>query len=340
MEKRCVYTTLFGDYELINEQEVAKESDIDFLCYTDNPDLQSDTWKILYTEPIFPLDPIRNSRFVKICTHRYLPDYDSSLYIDNSVKLLVKPEIIFNDLLYPEVSFVLMKHSFRDTVLDEFNEVNRLKYEFLDRLLEQLNDYNLVYPNILMKKPYWTGFLIRRHNNSLLNKAMEDWFFQILRYSRRDQLSLNYIVENYNLNVSSLDMDNHLSIYHKWPTSNRLKLNIVPDTGIKGVYPSALDLSKETLEVNRHQKMIESQLLLFNQKILSLTTQLAERDQTIQSLTTQLAERDQTIQSLTTQLAERDQTIQSLNYVIQTYEMSNSWKITRPLRQLGKFLKK
>ena len=319
MEKRCVYTTLFGDYELINEQEVAKESNIDFLCFTDNPDLQSETWKIIYSEPIFPLDPIRNSRFVKICPHRYLPDYDSSLYIDNSVKLLVKPETIFNDLLYPEVDFVLMKHSFRDTVLDEFNEVNQLKFEFIDRIIEQLNDYKSISPDILNQKPYWGGFLLRKHNVPLIAKAMEDWLFQILRYSRRDQLSLNYIIDKYNLNISSLDMDNHLSIYHKWPTSNRLKLNIVPDTGIKGVYPSALDLSKETLEVNRHQKMIESQLLLFNQKILSLTTQLAQRDQTIQSLTIQLAQRDQTIQS---------------------YELSNSWKITRPLRQLGKFLKK
>ncbi|HPG20586.1 MAG TPA: DUF616 domain-containing protein, partial [Flexilinea sp.] len=197
MEKRCVYTTLFGDYELINEQGVAKESEIDFLCFTDNPDLKSKTWKIIYTEPIFPLDSTRNSRSVKICPHRHLPDYDLSLYIDNSVKLLVKPETIFNDLLNPEVDFALMKHSFRKTVLDEFIEVNYLRFEFIDRIVEQLNDYKALSPHILNQKPYWTGFLLRRHNVPLIAKAMEDWLFQILRYSRRDQLSLNYIIDKY-----------------------------------------------------------------------------------------------------------------------------------------------
>lgn len=319
MEKRCVYTTLFGGYELINEQEVAKESKIDFICFTDNPDLQSETWKIIYTEPIFPLDPARSSRFVKICPHRYLPDYDSSLYIDNSVELLAKPEIIFNDLFSQGFDFALMKHSFRETVLDEFNEVNLLQLEFIDRIIEQLNDYKTISPQILGQKPFWGGFLLRRDNVPIIIKAMEDWFFQVLRYSRRDQLSINYIIDKYNLNINSLDMDNHLSIYHKWPTSNRLISNTVPETSIMGKYPKALDLSKETLEVNQHQKMIESQLLSFNRDILSLKAQLAERDQTIQSLYTQLAERDQTIQS---------------------YEMSNSWKITRPFRQIRNYWKK
>jgi redox-sensitive bicupin YhaK (pirin superfamily) len=42
----CVYTTLVGGYEELNEQPIAQSSSIPFICLTDDPALTSNTWQI------------------------------------------------------------------------------------------------------------------------------------------------------------------------------------------------------------------------------------------------------------------------------------------------------
>ena len=217
----CVYTVLLGNYEELNEQEVMKDSGIDFICFTDNRNITSNTWTIRYIEPELPYDFTRSSRVLKICPHRLLKNYKISLYIDNSVKLLTIPEYIFEELYTDNDLFVCMNHSFRNTVLDEFEEVANLKFEFQNILIKQLNIYQQLAPSIFNEKPYWTGFLIRQHNHEHVVKCMETWLSQIMRYSRRDQLSLNYVKNKCGLKIRSWDIDNHESKYHVWPSAIR-----------------------------------------------------------------------------------------------------------------------
>src|SRR5665647_394091 len=83
----CVFTTLIGQYEQLNEQPVAAQSGIPFLCLTDDPDLRSESWQIRPVSPVFGMDPIRSQRDFKLRPHLHLPDFDASIYIDNSVLL-------------------------------------------------------------------------------------------------------------------------------------------------------------------------------------------------------------------------------------------------------------
>src|SRR6476646_8184158 len=122
-QRFCVYTALFGNYETLNEQPVASDSSVDFICFTDNRQQLSSSWKMVYLDPILPMDFARSSRLYKICPHRFLKDYETSLYIDNSVILKLTPEKIFDDLMNTEAHLVCINHSYRDTVLDEFYEV-------------------------------------------------------------------------------------------------------------------------------------------------------------------------------------------------------------------------
>src|SRR5688572_10939275 len=56
----CVYTTLIGGYEPLNEQPVAASSRVPFVCLTDDPNLASDTWQIRHVTPLFGMDPVRS----------------------------------------------------------------------------------------------------------------------------------------------------------------------------------------------------------------------------------------------------------------------------------------
>jgi glycosyltransferase involved in cell wall biosynthesis len=81
--------------------------------------------------------------------------------------------------------------------------------------------------------------------------------------------------------------------------------------------------------------------------IADLTAQVAEKEQSIQYLTTQVAEKEQSIQYLTTQVADMEALIsQTQNKLRATeeevlkYALSKSWRITQPLREIAKFLRR
>ena len=80
-QRACVYTCLIGRYEVLNEQPVAAQSKIPFLCLTDDAALQSSTWRTIKMDPVFTMDPVRSQRTLKLLPHRFLPDFDISLYM-------------------------------------------------------------------------------------------------------------------------------------------------------------------------------------------------------------------------------------------------------------------
>jgi hypothetical protein len=212
----CVYTVLTGGYEKLNEQPVAHESAIPFVCFTDEPDLVSDTWQFRPLAAVFAADHSRNQRAYKLCPHRHLPEFDRSLYIDNTVLLKVAPEQIFaaTDL---SSGMCLPEHSFRETVLDEFLAVVDDGLDDPGRIFEQLNHYSIEAPEILSAKPLWSAIMLRNHRNPRVVEAMEIWLAHVYRYARRDQLSSRLAFSMAGLQPGVMCIDNYQSWFHSWP---------------------------------------------------------------------------------------------------------------------------
>lgn len=223
--KCCVYTALLGGYERLNEQPVADRSHLPFICLTDDASLQSTSWECREVTPLFPQDPIRSQRDLKIRPHVHLPGYDCSIYIDNSVILKEPPERLL-ELMGADSGFMIPKHSYRQTVLDEFLEVARLGFDDPTRIFEQLNHYTLDFPEILQERPWWSAILVRDHRSPQVRAMLEMWCSHVMRYSRRDQLSVNVAFRQANLQPTAWSVDNLESDLHRWPCSidrNRLR---------------------------------------------------------------------------------------------------------------------
>lgn len=216
-QRACVYTSMLGGYEKLNEQPIASRSSVPFLCLTDDPAITSDTWKTIVIEPCFPLDPVRSQRMLKLLPHRFLPDYDISLYIDNTVILKEPPELLLERYLPPGIQVALPTHSYRETVLSEFAEVGRLGLDDPVRMSEQLNHYSASSPAALLQRPYWSAIQFRRHHDEGVRCAFELWCAHVLRYSRRDQLSANVAFEQSRLSPDRIEIDNYESWFHTWP---------------------------------------------------------------------------------------------------------------------------
>jgi hypothetical protein len=212
----CVYTALTGNYEALNEQPAAAGSNIDFICFTDDVSLKSTTWKVIKIDPMFADDPVRSQRVVKLSPHEYCADYDVSLYIDNSVILSVKPEDIF-ERYNAHWDFLMPAHSFRKCILDEFRAVKELSLADPKRINEQLAYYIDKNPSCLKEQPYWSAIQIRRHSSPLVRNAMRIWLAHVLRFSRRDQLSANFVFGQAGVVPHRLNINNFSSWFHAWP---------------------------------------------------------------------------------------------------------------------------
>ena len=193
MEKKnniAVYTAIFGDYDklIIPEKEI---EGCDFYCFTDNKKLQSDFYKIIQVEGEFS-DPTRNARKIKILSHKYLPEYEYTLWIDANIcfrEFDVKK--MFNNFLANH-DIAIHKHNVRDCVYNEFSYCTEIEIDSPAIMANQIVRYiKEDYPinNGLVE----TGVLFRRNTKSI-KKINEDWWNEIKNGSKRDQLSICYVI--------------------------------------------------------------------------------------------------------------------------------------------------
>jgi hypothetical protein len=184
----CVYTTLIGRYEKLKEQPMARESPLPFIWLTDDPDVTSETWRVVRVRPLFAHDSVRSQRMLKLLPHRHLGNFELSLYIDNSVVLSAPPEKIFAEY-FSDVGLVLPAHSFRERVRDEFVEVSAERLDDPELVAEQLANYESSDPNVLNERLYWSAVMLRNHGDAKVREVLKVWAMHVLRFSRRDQLS-------------------------------------------------------------------------------------------------------------------------------------------------------
>jgi hypothetical protein len=228
-KRLVVYTCLFGRYEPLNEQPIAKSSKVDFVCLTDREDLTSETWEIRKIETL-GLDGARESRRPKLLPELFFPDYEASIYIDNSVVLTVEPERIATELLTPSsTGFVCFRHPDRDCIYEEAEVICQGAVDDEVRVREQMDFY------LSKGHPAHAGliagtFLLRRHGSPVPRQFGEQWFAHVLRFSKRDQLSFNYLSRRCGLPYDVIDRELNTNEFFHWPViSRRLPYNFDPD---------------------------------------------------------------------------------------------------------------
>lgn len=263
--RRAVYTALFGGYEQLQEQPAAAASTVPFICFTDDAALTSDSWDVRVTSPTFARDTVRSARVVKIRGHSDLLSFDETIWLDNRVALTSTPDDLLDDFL-ADADIALFEHSFRDTVLDEFSAVADGGYDDPARVYEQLIHYAETDPGVLDEKPLWTGLIARRHTPGV-REAMTTWADHVMRYSRRDQLSVSVALRDHAVTVDRRTSDNRRSRWHSWPP-------VSPDLGRRSDSPG-MNFQNSILAPLATLRQLDSVALA---RAAELETELVERD--------------------------------------------------------------
>jgi len=204
-KKGVIYTCIIGNYDQLNNHSYIS-SERDYFCFTDNLSIKNKnnaTWGI---KPLAfdKMDNIRNNRWHKLHPHILFPEYERSIYVDGDANFL--SDKIFDDFdasIKVSKKISLGMHSSRNCIYDELEaclkfgkddpEVMKAQIELIrkDGFPEKfgLFEHHIIY---------------REHHDKAVIKIMEDWWWWVENYSRRDQLSLMYVLWKNNFMVLPL----------------------------------------------------------------------------------------------------------------------------------------
>ena len=210
--KIVVYTAIFGEYDFLNEPEYIHKG-VDFICFSDQ-NFKSNIWEVKKSIPLYK-DNTRTARKYKILPHRFLSNYDVSIWLDGNK--IIKGNVL-NYLNYlGKNKLALYDHMLcfdkRNCIYQEANAIFSLGNEsgksFKDDPLiikKQMEKYlSKGYP--IDNGLAFTCGIIRKHNDKEVVKVMEDWWHELKYGSKRDHLSFNYVAWKNNFAFNYLPGD-------------------------------------------------------------------------------------------------------------------------------------
>ncbi|GGK95274.1 hypothetical protein GCM10007382_14350 [Salinibacterium xinjiangense] len=304
-----MYCALIGGYEQLLEQPAALESSIPFICLTDDPTLTSETWDVRLIQPEFPLDRVRSARVLKIRGHELLDEFQETLWLDNTVAFIGDPGELLDEWLV-SADLAVPRHSFRENVSAEFAEVVTLKLDDPARIFEQWGHYMVVAPLVLASEVLWTGMLARR-STVAVRETMAVWLDHVLRYSRRDQLSVGIALATARHEINIVAIENSASRWHEWPRSRGRNI-------LAGERVAQNPLEVLTLELEQAYRDLDA-------ASIELVDIVKKRESRILECELSILDRESSIRELE---ASTRESVAALNATL----ASGSWRITAPYR--------
>lgn len=221
--KKVVYTCITGDYDNLIEPTFITP-DFDYVCFTDNLEIVSNVWDIRpLPKEASNLSQVKKQRYVKINTHKVLPEYDLSVWVDGSVTVKGDINVLLSSTLDDSCSVYVPKHPARKCIYAEAKAVVSMKKDISENVNPQMDryreegfptDYGLLQSNIM----------IRKHNEPDCIKLMETWSDELIKGSHRDQLSFNYCCwKNKDVRIKYLDKYIYKSKWFNWNTIHKKK---------------------------------------------------------------------------------------------------------------------
>lgn len=198
-----IYTAISGNYDDLKDPNYIDEN-CDYICFTDNPKIKSNIWNVR-PFPKNTLDSVRKCRNLKILPHRYLKEYKYSIWMDGNIEINGKLDPLISRY-FRELSKELLtfKHPSRDCIYDEAEACITMKTDNAKTISKQIEKYyNEGFPkkNGLVE----SNVIFREHNSPKVIQVMEDWWKEVESYSRRDQLSFNYVAWKHGFKYDELD---------------------------------------------------------------------------------------------------------------------------------------
>ena len=190
-KKTVVYTAIFGGKDeapkLINK-EGFDSSNVDFVCFTDNPQLTSDDYKVVVMERRYS-DVTKNARNIKVNGFDGVKDYDVAIWHDSSVQLHCDKIQALSD--FEKDHMISVFHHVRYCAyLEAIACINQDKDSALRIAAQMYRYFREGFPS--NHQLHETTIMVLDSRTYFTSQLRHIWWEEILKRSRRDQLSLAY----------------------------------------------------------------------------------------------------------------------------------------------------
>lgn len=225
--KVAIYTAIFGDKdELYEPFNFRKSKHIDYFLITDNFDIKSIHYKVIFKKPIYD-DITKNARYYKVMGLELFNDYDYVVWHDANIQVIHSRVTHLITLIDKKV-IALFKHPERDCIYDEAIKCIELEKDYPFKVLKQIFFY-FIHGINHNSGLYATGLFII-NKKIISNEFLNIWWDEIRDKSRRDQLSLPYALSVSQVEPIILNEDirnNEYSFFHshKHKSYNFISLN-------------------------------------------------------------------------------------------------------------------
>jgi len=185
LNKRVVYTAVTKDgYPLKTPSYITP--DWDYICFTDCPELISDFWQIRPLECSFAE--------IKALPHRYLADYDYSLWIDPNRDIISDIDEVAVNNAGGAIFVPFIYKSTRQLVLDHILnfKIDSEKAAIVRQLDEYTGD-GYIFSDIAPD----ADVLFRKHNDPDLIQIMEIWQKELKICNEMGGIALDYVCKKH-----------------------------------------------------------------------------------------------------------------------------------------------
>jgi hypothetical protein len=209
--KICLYTAIFGDYETLKKP--LKIEGLDYICFTDNKNLTSNDWKIIYIDRDTDIPPGLFYKKIKCLSHEYLPEYDYTIWLDANFNIKNTNYLKFLFDNFKGNKILLYKHFClagipRDCIYLEGTYSTTIPKYNRERLLPQMNEYMNLHEYPENNGLYQSGFIMRNNKDTDVIEFNKSWLKEIERFGKvypQCQVSLPFTLWKLKLNFDIIE---------------------------------------------------------------------------------------------------------------------------------------
>ena len=184
-----VNATFFGEEKpnLIKLPNQPQFEGVEYKFFTNKPDLvEGDSWEIIYIDQQSNFR--KKAREVKTNIHKFVPDTDYWLWMDNNCQLQVDPHEFLSYL--KDCDIVVMPHPERSNIVEEAQTLFKWKPEQSGGIQEAINQY---YSEGYVPNDLYETKVLMRKNTKKVKELNSLWWREIQTNSIRDQISFPYV---------------------------------------------------------------------------------------------------------------------------------------------------
>jgi hypothetical protein len=189
----AIYSAIYGNKNKI--LEVPEIDGVSNIMYTDYDIISKyyKGWEIRKSKGEEFNSSVLNAKQFKLLPHKFLAEYDTTIWVDGSIKTKNIVEFIE---LYNKNEMVVFDHNHttfdkRDCIYDEAKVVMSQGLDKKSTINKQIGEYKS--EGFPKNNGLICGGVLLRKNTDLINKIMDEWWSEIIKGSFRDQLSFNYV---------------------------------------------------------------------------------------------------------------------------------------------------